>query len=120
MSKFLSRLVMQDSDFRDDGEWTLVAPLVYQSDVAGQTFTIPVGFQTDLASVPRVPIAYWLTGGTANMPAVVHDWLYTFKPIPRWMCDAVLKEASAVVGVEPWRYWLMWAGVRIGGWAHWK
>lgn len=118
MSEFLTRLVMQDADFRDDGEWVLVAPLVYQSDLIGLV-TVPRDFQTNLASVPRIPIAYWLTGGTANLPAAVHDFLYTYHPVRRKVADAVLKEASAVVGVAPWRYWLMWAGVRAFGWLHW-
>lgn len=120
MSRFLTKLVLELADDQDDGRWVVQQPLVYQSDVAGQTFTVPAGFQTDLASVPRIPVAYLLAGGTSNEAAVVHDFLYTAPhPVPRDMADAVLKEASAVTGVPAWRRWLMWAAVRVGGGTHW-
>ena len=60
MSAFLTELQMENATGKDDGHWRLIAPLVYQSDVAGMIFTVPTGFITDLASVPRVPIAYLL------------------------------------------------------------
>jgi hypothetical protein len=75
---------------------------------------------TDLASVPRIPIAYLLAGGTSNEASVVHDFLYATRPVTRAIADAVLREASAVTGVPKWRRWLMWAGVRIGGGSHWE
>lgn len=93
---------------------------VYQSDVAQQTFTVPAGFQTDLASVPRPPVIYLLTWDTARSAAVVHDWLYSSRQVWRKVADAVLREASEVIGVPPWRRWLMWAGVRVGGSAHYR
>jgi hypothetical protein len=120
MSRFLTRLKMQASDNKDDGLWQLTSPFVYQSNVANRTFTVPTDFQTDLASVPRLPIVYLLTGGCASEAAVVHDFLYTTKPVARRVADAVLREASAVTGVPRWRRWLMWAGVRAFGWHHWK
>jgi hypothetical protein len=120
MSEFIGRLKMQAADNKDDGQWQLLAPFVYQSDVAGLTFTVPTDFQTDLASVPRLPIVYLLTGGRASEAAVIHDWIYTHKMVPRRVADAVLREASAVSGVPRWARNLMWAGVRAFGWHHWK
>lgn len=120
MSAFLTELVLTEADGLDDGEWLLGADLVYQSDCAGQTFTVPKGFKTDLASVPRIPIVYELCGDTSSKAAALHDWLYTAHPVSREMADAVLKEASAITGVPAWRRWLMWAGVRVGGASHWN
>lgn len=120
MSHFVTRLQMQAADNKDDGLWQLTAPFVYQSDVAKMTFTVPKDFQTDLASVPRLPIVYLLTGGRASEAAVIHDYAYTFKMVPRRIADAVLREASAVSGVKPFYRWLMWAGVRAFGWSHWR
>jgi hypothetical protein len=37
---------------------------------------VPVGFQTDLASVPRIPIIFLFWGDRAHRPAVLHDYLY--------------------------------------------
>ena len=121
MSKFLSGDLDADLIKESPPTWRLNELVVYQSDVAGQTFTVPAGFVTDLASVPRLPLVYLLAGGTANEASVVHDWLYSTHIVPRAVADAVLREASAVTGVPAWRRWLMWAGVRIGGGGkHWE
>lgn len=120
MAKFLTSLVMENATDQDDGKWRLTQPLIYDSDVAKRVIVVPVGFVTDLASVPRVPIAYMLAGGTSNEASVVHDFLYTSHIVDRETADAVLKEASAVTGVPAWRRWIMWAGVRIGGASHWN
>ena len=118
-ARFLDRLILRAAE-RDGGEWEVVAPFRYESDVAKQTFVVPAGFTTDLASVPRLPIVYLLTGGTSNEAAVVHDYLYTSRLVPRDVADAVLREASEVTGVPAWRRWLMWVGVRLGGSWYWK
>jgi hypothetical protein len=120
MSAFLTELQVENASVMDDGKWRLTAPLVYQSDVAGQTFTVPAGFVTDYASVPRAPLVFWLCGDTSTLASVVHDWLYTIHPVRRDVADAVLKEASLLTGVPKWRAWLMWAGVRVGGAGHWE
>jgi hypothetical protein len=119
MSAFLSKLCVELADNKDDGKWILTKTLFYQSDIAKQVFVIPRGFQTDFASVPRLPIIYWLTGNTATEAAVVHDWLYNTHTVSRAMADAVLREAAAVTGVPAWRRWMMWAGVRFGGEPYW-
>jgi hypothetical protein len=120
MSAFLTSLDLRDADNTDDGQWILCAPLVYQSDVAGQMFTVPAGFQTDLASVPRLPLVFLLAGDSARKASVVHDFLYSTHAVTRTVADAVLKEASLLTGVPKWRAWLMWAGVRLGGASHWQ
>ena len=118
MSRFLTSLDMRDNEGIADGKWVLLAPLVYESDVAGRVITVPAGFPTDLASVPRLPVIYSLCGNVARRAAVLHDYLYTSGRESRSMADAVFKEASAVIGVPALVRWLMWAGVRIGGGSH--
>lgn len=120
-AKFLSPLVVEPAhDGVDDGLWALTQPLIYQSVVADQVITVPRGFVTDFASVPRIiPIAYALCGGTSNEAAVVHDFLYTAHPVPRATADAVLREASAATHVPAWRRNLMWLAVRLFGGTHW-
>jgi hypothetical protein len=119
MSVFLQRGALAPATDQGDGKWIVVQPLVYQSDVAKQTITVPFGFQTDLASVPRLPLVYDLCGDTASQAAIVHDYLYSTHLVDRATADAVLREASVVKGVPAWRRWLMWAGVRIAGGARW-
>lgn len=115
MSRFLTPL---DVELVDDNanKWRLRSPLAYDSDLVGHVIGIPAGFVTDFASVPRIPVAFWLTGDCAHEPAVVHDYLYATCEVPRDMADAVLLEAMEVVGVPAWRRWVIYAGVRVGGW----
>jgi hypothetical protein len=120
MSRFLSKCVLEVADDQDDGKWILMADLHYESDAAVRTITVPAGFQTDLASVPRLPFVYLLCGDCAREAAVVHDRLYTTHEVDRATADQVLFEASGVTGVALWRRCLMWAGVRLGGGRHWR
>ncbi|MFM0503990.1 DUF1353 domain-containing protein [Paraburkholderia caffeinilytica] len=124
MSAFLSDLqveLVSDATNSGRGTWRLTAPLVYQSDVAKRTFTVPAGFETDFASVPRVALAFMLCGDSAHAASAVHDALYTYHWVPRSVADAVLREAALVSGVPAWRAFLLWSGVRIGGGgSHWS
>lgn len=100
------------------GTWRLLADLVYLSG-AGQTFSVPAGFVTDFASVPRIPVAFFLAGDSCHEAAVLHDWLYTVHPVDRAGADALLREACEACSVPAWRRWLVWAGVRVGGFHAW-
>jgi hypothetical protein len=119
MSRFLDRLKVEPATDKDDGNWELIADLRYVSDVAGQTITVPTGFVTNYASVPRIPGVYELAGDTSAVAATIHDYLYSTHIVSRKVADAVLREASAVTGVPWWRRQIMWAGVRVFGWTHW-
>lgn len=123
MSKFLNKLVVEEvDDVANDGRgaWKLTEPLLYQSDVASTIIAVPVGFETDFSSVPRIPLVYEAVGDIAHAAAVVHDYLYTNGDVPRSMADAIFKEAAKVSGVSGWRAWVLWAGVRIGGASHYR
>jgi hypothetical protein len=102
----------------DGGEWRLHLPFsftVYAASGASELFTVPEGFITDLASVPRFPGMFMLFGGKARKSAVVHDYLYSTGERPREFADAVFY--AAMRHEEPaWRRALMWLGVRLGGW----
>ena len=106
-------------EFLDDEHARLLAPLVYDSPTAGR-ITVPAGFETDFASVPRIPFAYWLAGNTAHGPAIVHDWLYRTHQVSRRQADAVFYEAMGAWGMMGWRRGLMWGAVRAFGWSPWR
>lgn len=114
--KFLNTLHMELINDHDKDKFRLLAPLVYLSAVMGGEITVPEGTVTDLASVPRLPLAYLLAGDTARYPAVIHDYLYSSKKVKRSQADAVFLEAMEVVGVPWWRRYMMWMGVRTFGW----
>ena len=72
-----------------DGRWKTLAPLIYQSLERVVPWEVPAEFITDLASVPRLPLAYLLAGNTAHAPAVLHDYLYVTQPVESDVADAV-------------------------------
>jgi hypothetical protein len=69
------------TDLIDDCYWRLVSPLVYNSKQFG-TIMVPAEFETDLASVPRIPIIYELWGNRAHREAVLHDFVYCYDSEP--------------------------------------
>lgn len=103
MSKFLDRLVVILDDPQANGhtgQWQLIHILRYQSDLAGQIITVPFGFSTDFASVPRESVIAWgLFGGRAMRPAVVHDYLVRYRIFPREKCDRIFLEAMKAEGL---------------------
>jgi len=118
MSEFLDKLCVIEID---DSTFAIADhPFRYQSDVAGQTFTVPVNFYTDFASVPRLGMIYALLGDTAHEPAVIHDWLYYSALVARGVADKVLLEAMGVIGIPDWRKYPIYWGVRLGGWYAWN
>ena len=105
MSKFLTELDARLKD--DDRIWLLDSPLVYESDILG-LITVPAGFETDFASVPRVPIAYTLFGDRAHRESVVHDYLYRIDAVPPATYDQandVFLEAMECRGKSWWGIW---------------
>lgn len=116
MAEFLSEL---DARCVDDMVWRLNDTLSYQSDIADR-IDVPAGFETDFASVPRIPVVYTLFGDRAHREAVVHDALYRIDSVPvvsRATADRVFLEAMECRGKGAFVRYAMYAGVRLGGWA---
>lgn len=76
---------------------------------------MPADFETDFASVPRLPVVFDLVGAYGHAAAVLHDWLYRTCLLPREEADRVFFNALRSSGIARWCAWLMWGGVRIGG-----
>ncbi len=102
----------------EDGRWELLEDLRYLSALTGKAYTVDKGFRTDMASVPRIPIAYYLTGNTARLAAIIHDFLYSTGAEPRETADDIFAEIMDATGEPGWRRGLMWAGVRVFGASH--
>jgi hypothetical protein len=81
----------------------------------GVEVVVPEGFETDLASVPRLPIVYMAVGGRGHKAAVLHDWLYSTCMFPRLICDQYFYHALRESGVNYFYAKAMYAGVRAGG-----
>ena len=117
MSEFRTSLIVMMVN-NDPEKWRLVVPLVYSSDLLG-LIVVPVGFETDFASVPRLPVLFFLAGGFAKAPSVVHDFLYSeHNNFTREQADAAFLEAMEVDGISTWRRNGMYQAVRLFGAPH--
>lgn len=123
MASFQSKLeveLVDQSAAQGRGTWSLTAPLVYKSDITGVgTLTVPVGYVTDFASVPRWPALFFsIFGDIASEAATLHDYVYSTAPFSRYKCDCVLREAAIATGTPHWKAMGLFLGVRIGGSSH--
>ncbi len=146
MGRFLNSLQAEKVTHRaGDRVYRLTEPLIYGSNTLG-VIVVPKGFQTDFASVPRIPFAFWLFGAIGDEAACLHDYLYTEHTtrcggdkIDRATADKVLRGAiyhdlrtnleefeqftpGGVLG-NLWAYfsaWCFWIGVRLFGGSHWR
>lgn len=100
---------------------TLIADSKYQLDepfyfsIDGTELSVPDGFITDFASVPRVPVFYLMTANKGNRAAVIHDWLYATGIVSREYADAIYYHALLADGVNSVVARIMYTGVRLGG-----
>jgi hypothetical protein len=101
----------------EECRWRLNSPLVYMSELVGRV-EVPAGFETDLSSVPRLPLIYWLWGGRAHREGVLHDALYRLdsKPLVSFnTANKIFLEAMKSRGKPFWVRWPMYLGVCAGG-----
>jgi len=117
-SGFLTNLCYHVSD-HSDLVWILDHPLVYYSEILKQFVYIPVGFNTDGSSIPRVPLIYERFGGLGPREGTLHDYLFRAdsKPCVSFMeANRVFKEAMDSRNKPFDVRWGMFIGVCVGGW----
>lgn len=130
MAKFLTPLELE---FIDGMMWRVTAEFDYHLGASNgiERVSVPAGFLTDFASVPRGLWNLLPPIGLYGKAAVVHDWLYQnswlesgplgwARPVTRAEADSILLEGMKILGVGWWIRHLIYAGVRIGGWKPWN
>ena len=85
----------------------------------GRCFTIPEGFVTDFASVPRCLWSIIPPMGRYGKAALLHDYLYAVKTTSRAEADRIFLKAMFMMGTAKWKAYLMYAAVRLFGWVRW-
>jgi len=108
------------SPFADGTFWHTRAPLEWVSRVSGRGVTVPAGFVTDFASIPRIIWPLLPKWGKYGLASVVHDYLYAVGRGERADADAALLEAMEDLRESHWRYSLVYAGVRLAGSIAWR
>jgi len=115
--------------------WALQTPLAYVTGAERrETITVPAGFVTDLASIPRLVWSFYPPDGPWVKAAVIHDFLYYTQGDGIWgktvgvppgrrysraESDAIFWEAMAELGIGLWGRFVIWSAVRLGGWIGW-
>ena len=120
MSSFTTPL---DIRALDDGKtFQVVNPFRYRiGDVKSKNIiTVPEGFKTDFASVPRILWNILPPWGKYGKAAVLHDYLYYSGMFERKECDKIFLEAMKELGVGWIARKTIYSGVRIGGWIAWN
>lgn len=109
----------------------LVKPFVYKMSDISRSITVPAGFITDFASVPRPLWAVLPPWGNYGPAAVIHDFLYSVKrqeyvpdpdepdktvKITRKIADRIFLRAMKDCGVNIFRRQVIYRAVRAFGW----
>jgi hypothetical protein len=114
-------------EYQDGKIWKLLSDVVYlcEEAIAEQPamtlITVPKGFVTDFASVPRIFWNIVAPTGKHSFAAIVHDWLYykgeikPGQPCTKAFADLVFKEAMREAGINKVRRNLMYYAVKWFG-----
>lgn len=108
-----------------NGRWRLCHP--YQVPAIGVWVLLPEGFETDLASVPRILTPFIQRDELGRSAPVVHDALYQWSGrvtagvrATRRQVDALFRLLMRLEDVPAWRRTVAWLAVRLAGWACWR
>ena len=83
--------------------------------------TVPAGFQTDFASIPRLFTPLIQKMGKHSKASVLHDYLYSEPKFrSRKECDMIFLDALKAAGVSKVKRMAMYYGARIGGAKHYR
>lgn len=102
--------------------WRVERQFIYfvGEENSNEFITVPRGFTTDFASVPRLFWTILPPDGTYTQAAVLHDFLYHTQQYSRKRSDEIFLEAMAVLKVWWVRRRIIYMAVRLFGWIPWK
>ena len=129
VSSFREPLILKFLDTNESKRFEVASPFTYYIDKLGGNLkvSIPIGFRTDFASVPRL---FWRVIppiGLYGKAAVVHDYLCENKHawqidnqgnsacymVSRKEADKIFRDAMQVLGVGKIKRNIMFLGVRL-------
>lgn len=120
---FLSALVVTSAG---ENQWRLIEELNYYMD-DGHFISVPIGFVTDLASIPRPFRNIFSVNGNHREAAVLHDWGYFRQGavtdglvLSRSEVDALFLQAMERSGIGLFKRKAMYYAVRLGGFIAWR
>lgn len=105
-------------DTTDGKNWYLLEDFLYNSDIVGR-IVVPAMFITDFASIPRELWNFLPPWGVYGPAAIVHDYLYVYKPYTREQADIIFREAMEALGVDHVEMEIIYKGVELFGQRAW-
>ena len=122
MDCFPDKLHFDDAGMKGSSRcFVLTSDFRYVSSLG--TVTVPSGFVTDGASIPKVFWSILSPFGDYFAAAVIHDFLYSKSnqnTFTRLQCDNIFKEAMFNIGVPWYRRDVIYRAVRTFGGAFYK
>ena len=106
--------------FPSHDQWILLSDLTYSIGNTGVVLTVPAGFVTDYASIPR---GFWGIASPQDNyseAAIVHDYLYWTQSCTRSQADNIFLVAMKEASVNPFRRWFIHRAVRSAGQSSWN
>jgi hypothetical protein len=106
-----------------DPIYFLLTPITWTPNPGQEAFqpvTVPVGFVTDFASIPRAFWSILRPDGTYTYPAIVHDYLYWTQIRPREVADKIFKFGMEDFSVDAVSRSTIYGAVDALGWIAWN
>jgi hypothetical protein len=105
--------------FVDGRNWIVRERLIYRIGISQDSLTVPVGFVTDLASIPPALQSFIQQNGPSLLPAVVHDYLYWKQTCTREQSDQILLLAMIEHAVPEAQRFAIYQAVHFAGMFAW-
>jgi hypothetical protein len=102
-----------------DRQFALVGDFKFLFRSSNQAVTVPSGFVTDFASIPKI-VAPIFKNDPHAIPGLVHDYLYWTQRCTRKQADRMFESALVQLHATNVKAGAMFLGVRIGGLGPWK
>lgn len=119
MSSFTNPLIVEKVGER---LWKIYRELIYYvgEENSADIIIVPVGFQTDFASIPSLFWTLLPPDGGYSAAAVIHDFLYFTQTRTRLASDRIFLEAMQVLKVNVFKRLIMYRAVRTFSWIPWN
>ena len=116
---FLNNVVVKEHP-KEHFKWILYEDLIYEFPHSLKKLTIPKGFTTDFASVPKSMWNIIPPYGRYKKEAVLHDYLYATALFKKNIADNLFLISMKEAGVPSWKRKTMYLAVKFFGEHAWK
>jgi hypothetical protein len=106
-----------------DPIYFLTKPITWKPNPGQESFaavTVPIGFVTDFASIPRIFWSILPPDGKYTYPAILHDYLYWTQTTSRDVADSILKFGMEDFSVGTVTSMAIYNAVRAFGGSAWN